>query len=1481
MLSVKPIENAGQAEHYFFEVDNYYLDNQTDVEKTTAWWGEGATQLNLHGYVDRNIFRQLLDGKLLSGQILGRFRNGERQHRAGYDLTFSAPKSVSILAEICQAKEIHTAHETAVNKTLELIQKECAQARMFKDGKNIFVDTNNITVAKIRHDVSRALDAHLHTHCLVMNATLRPEDKKWRALARQDYKVAITAETNGFLERVMTQQRYYGAVYRAHLAHQLQLQGYAIRRTQKGCIFEIVGVPKELIVNQSKRRVQIEALLQKQGRIGAHAAAEATLTTRVAKRAIDRGVLHEFWQKEAAVLGISLDEVIKTVKTATINKQQEIARTPEQAVTFAIKHLAEREACFPNTKLKEGALDYILGKAPPEAIDAVIKKLSQEGKLIAANVGANSTYWTTPEAIALEKATIQVMKDGQKIVTPILTPEKITPLLESAAIQNLLAEKVLTPGQRAAITMTLTSHDRVVGVQGDPGTGKTTMFKVVKALVEEQGYNVIGLAVSANASRQIYKETGIKSMTLSAYLVAAEKAELCQKKDSTTYPEKVLGNNKTIIIADEASMIATQDMHDLLTATAKRNVRVVTVGDVKQIDPIMAGRPFYQLQKYGMETAYMKEIIRQKDQMLRDTVACAIQKQMASAIAKLGNRIYEKPDKHACIDGLAELFLSFPQRERQQIRIGTGSREDRETLNTIIRQGLKSEGVIHSKQFDANILEPVDLTTEERCTADYYAENQVIRFGKTYASLGIVKDEYLKVVSIDKKNNIITLKNSVDKLIAWNPEKIGGRRKGVIEVFKVTERQLAVGDLMRWTRNNYKEKIFNGSLAKVIAVTKGKVTVQELIANKPTDRTQIVDTKHYRNQHWDYAYTSTIHGLQGDTCDRILVYQDAYNINLTTQKSFLVAISRARREAHVFTNDRQKYIATLVKYSGEKTTALEGELAAQKQEEKRQQKQITAIKSDKSVHKHVVANNATTRKLISKAPKPQWDANAINCMLSTRAEEIVGKLLGDPLRRSGNEWRYGTKKGSLIINMHGEKRGFWYDHQTAKGGNLLKLVQEQTGLGFKKSLEHASQLLGLSAVDKVVMPSVITKVQAKNVQPAKEQLLTLPQLKMQQYAKKLETQSLPAQGTIVERYLREHRGIKRDALPVLPESIRFHPRVWDSNTRQAYPAMLAIVKDAHGITQSVQATYLDPKTADKAQIEQQKRTYGAVRGAAVRVSASQLGKMKMGIEASGTAVAPEVLPQIALAEGVETALSVAVARPDLQVYATLGVANFANFPVSENTKRLIICADNDGKNSDTQKLVERVTNRLLDKGVEAKVIQPTREGADFNDVLKSDGIDAVRKFMEKAGVRENESANDNNRNSGGNNIFNDTRTNENIRNLAQIYDRVRDAAVRVGEHELSQRMQVMDRTSKTIVDENIKTIAPIEQNKVIANNYRNFEQTPSNDTRSIALNTPNTRINSNDNINSSGASKISTTNMDSKRAQIQSLSKYKDFEREI
>src|SRR5262245_5495046 len=183
MLSTAVVGNADQAKHYFLEQDNYYVKEQEGREQS-KWWGKGAEALALSGKVDAEVFTTLLKGQLPDGQQLGVKQEDGIKHRSGFDLTFSVPKSVSLLALMGEDKRLFDAVQRSVDKALEQIEQDCAQARVTKEGITSYQNTQNLVVAKFLHDVSREGDPQVHVHCVVMNMTQR-SDGQWRSLASQ------------------------------------------------------------------------------------------------------------------------------------------------------------------------------------------------------------------------------------------------------------------------------------------------------------------------------------------------------------------------------------------------------------------------------------------------------------------------------------------------------------------------------------------------------------------------------------------------------------------------------------------------------------------------------------------------------------------------------------------------------------------------------------------------------------------------------------------------------------------------------------------------------------------------------------------------------------------------------------------------------------------------------------------------------------------------------------------------------------------------------------------------------------------------------------------------------------------------------------------------------------------------------------------------------------------------------------------------
>ena len=241
MLSMTNMSSE-QAAHYYQKDQNYYTKEDQSIG---VWQGKGAKALGLVGSIDEKEFSRLCRGIHPKQDI----NLVDTTKRAGTDLTFSAPKSLSILMEIGEKEEdisLREAHDKAVKETLDYIENY-AQTREQINKKRVILNTNNLVIGKFQHDVSRELDPDLHTHCFLLNATQK-QDGKWRALHNtQMYK----------------NKMLFGQIYRNHLAKNVKELGYDIEVTNaKHGLWEIKGVDKKLIKEFSTRSKQIELHLQ-------------------------------------------------------------------------------------------------------------------------------------------------------------------------------------------------------------------------------------------------------------------------------------------------------------------------------------------------------------------------------------------------------------------------------------------------------------------------------------------------------------------------------------------------------------------------------------------------------------------------------------------------------------------------------------------------------------------------------------------------------------------------------------------------------------------------------------------------------------------------------------------------------------------------------------------------------------------------------------------------------------------------------------------------------------------------------------------------------------------------------------------------------------------------------------------------------------------------------------------------------------------
>ena len=912
VASIGAVASPAQGVTYY-ERDGYYARDDPAHRDASAWAGKGAEALGLSGPVDPDTFKAVLEGKVPdgTGRQLGRKdRDGNIHHRLGRDVTLSAPKSVSLAALVGGDGRVVAAHDRAVTRTLAWIENNAVETRM-KDpetGRMVHAGDQGMVAATFRHDTSRNLDPQLHTHAVLANM-VQGEDGKWRTMAN---------------EKLYASKMLIGAMYRSELARELGALGYVIEKTHADGRFEIAGVSRKVVEAFSTRRAEIEAAMAERG-LGDPAdnqrlAERAALMTRAHKRDVDKEALRESWDRQAAELGFDARALVagaaqrETGKEAATPSRGRQGAEPgmeseaDRAAAWAVAHLSERDSVFSRTDLLAATLAWRPGAvAIGEAEDAVAR-LEKAGTLHAANLPVPGESLTTDRAVADEKETIALMCSGRG---------RGVAAMRARAVDKALRNGPLTAGQKDAVKLILSEKDRTVGVQGYAGTGKTTMLNRARALLEKRGFEVRGLAPSASAARTLAAEAGIGSETLQRFL--ARNAGVAEGRLTLKGERGMRGAyRKTVLVVDEGSLASTAQARDLLRiANTLRVPRVVLVGDEKQLDAVDAGKPFAQLQRAGMKTAVMDEIVRQRDPELKAAVEASLAGDVRKAFEKLGPNVAEvKADNLA--GAAAARWLGLSPEERDNAGLMAPSHTLREEINAIVRERLIRDGVISGPAMNTERLISRGYTNAEKTLAANYAPGDVVAFHRPYKRLRVEKGDELRVAGIDRRAEVVKLTGKDGEIVRWEPYRLASRAGGV-EVYRTDAIELRQGDRIRWTRNDARHGLVNSQTAEVAGVNGGKVTFR-------LEDGRMLDLRYGDPQlrHVDRAWASTVHAFQGRTVDTVIAAMEANHPHLTTRKTLYVEISRARDRAELVTDDRDALRERLEAATGERISALEG-----------------------------------------------------------------------------------------------------------------------------------------------------------------------------------------------------------------------------------------------------------------------------------------------------------------------------------------------------------------------------------------------------------------------------------------------------------------------------------------------------------------------------------------------------------------------------
>lgn len=901
VASVSALTSSGQAASYYESAGEYYADGG---QSPSEWQGKGAEELGLSGDVDRDQFRELLDGKV-ADQQLGTTRDGKLEHRPGWDVTLSAPKSVSIMAEVAGDRRLIAAHGAAVKTALAHVESHMAATRIRDGGAVNREATGNLVVASFQHGTSRAQDPQLHTHNVILNAT-KGEDGTWRSLEpRAIYQL----------------QKQIGAIYRQELALKVRELGYEIE-VGKGSMFEIKGVSPEVMAAFSTRSAEIEAALGERGtsRDDASAAEKqvAALDTRQAKVSADPAALVADWRDTASAAGFGPEARLAMVKEAegiavskdhraTMDMQGDSAAS--RAVAHAADKLGERQSVFSVAALREEAGRVGLGKVSYAQITEAIATTTKQGDLIEHphidRRGAEFAGFTTRANVETEAKLLRIEAEGRGALSPIATPLVAAMAVATASAQGERAGFGWNADQRAATEQLLTSRNRITALQGYAGTAKTTTVLATFAReAEARGVPVVTLAPTASAAMVLGEALGVRSDTVARHLLS---------------PERPSQGQPAAWIVDEASLLSARDTAKLFDLAKKQNARVILVGDVKQLGSVEAGAAFAQLQGAGMEVAKLSEIVRQTNTATKDAVLASIEGDAKKALAALdrgGGRIVENADRAERFTAIAEQYAKLDKASRARTLVIEPSREGGDTLTADIRAELAKTGALTGPVVTMQSLANKGLTRAEARDPMSYDKGDVVRFTRDYADKGVARGEAYRVESIDPAKASIALKSEDGREVDWRLRQWGA---GNSQTFAAQSLELKTGDSIRFTRNDREAGRINGARGEVTAIDAQARTAE---IRNPRGQTQTLRLDAARDQHIAHAYVETAFAAQGRTADHVMIHADSKATNLVDQKSFYVGISRAKESVAIYTNDRGKLVSAINERAGQVQTAI-------------------------------------------------------------------------------------------------------------------------------------------------------------------------------------------------------------------------------------------------------------------------------------------------------------------------------------------------------------------------------------------------------------------------------------------------------------------------------------------------------------------------------------------------------------------------------
>ena len=893
MLTTHVLKSVSHAGTYFTSDGNYYTKGQDNLAHS-LWWGKGAKAMGLTGPIDVAQFKALLAGELPHGEKLGTKRAGQWVHRPGFDLTFSAPKSVSIAALVLGDERVIEAHKRAVDITLRRIESQCAQSYKKKHGVLGFEETQNLTVATFLHHDSRNNDPNLHTHAVVLNVTQRA-DQRWVSLASSMNRYGASAPTgliNGFMERVRHNKHFYGALYRAQLAYEMTQLGYAIAKEKinGGVSFRVQGISDAMVSLFSTRRPDIVDNVRQRGEtFNAGAAAKANLRTRGPKKTVSLKTSQIGWRTRARSIEPEFEKQIQKPKGVNIKLTPE---SPPNEIKSVIRHatqaLSYHTGVFSETQLLSLVSDMMLGQYSTEKIASYIDAMKDAGDLVVAQREHTHYQLISKETLACEMR-----------IRRALDARHRKPALSSARRDAFLLQAFDLNTKEKSVLHTLASSQKKVQLLVADRRSEETLLPSWTAMVQSAGYHSVVLTPNEIA-RDVQSEqitARIKHEPRSIFEII-KNWRYCYGRDVNTlygfvrWQESRIKSGRTryhkmAIFVPRAQDQPTEIIDRLLHVAEKLDARVVLSGDPNASQSGL----FPSLIKHADDCAHIDTKGMQADERLCGALsACRLQVSSRDTMAR----------------EMAAHYVGLDANTQRQTALWMPSKTLAQQLNQAVHEQRQSQGQL-GDAFTQKVLIPSTLTPIKRTLAKHYKSGHWVRFNERYRSMGVRKGDYWCVQHcISEKNNTVLLSNEKGETTVWHPHRMGAKKEGAIEVFDEKIHTFCLHDKVRTLRKSFEQSIRKGDVWDIAHVSDQHIHLES------AGRT--VRLSRQKPLHIDYGYATTLNEAQPKR-EHALVYQRATGKG-TTQSALHRALQSVSGDCWIYTEDDAQYKDTLRKQTG-------------------------------------------------------------------------------------------------------------------------------------------------------------------------------------------------------------------------------------------------------------------------------------------------------------------------------------------------------------------------------------------------------------------------------------------------------------------------------------------------------------------------------------------------------------------------------------